>query len=66
MSAQVERLVRQTRDIRPRNGESFEPGRDASPAAEWEGVWRGVDGTVYLLECKYNMTAVCSALLCRL
>jgi hypothetical protein len=26
--------------------------------AEWEGVWRGVDGTVYLLECKYCVTTV--------
>ena len=44
----------------------YEPGKDASPAAEWEGVWRGVDGTVYLLGCKYNMAAVYSALLRRL
>jgi hypothetical protein len=43
-----------------------EPGSDASPAAEWEGMWKGLDGTVYLLECKYNMTAVYSALLRRL
>jgi hypothetical protein len=26
--------------------------------AEWEGVWRGVDGTVYLLKCKYRVTTV--------
>jgi hypothetical protein len=43
-----------------------EPGSDASPAAEWEGMWKGLDRTVYLLECKYNMTAVYSALLRRL
>jgi hypothetical protein len=35
------------------------------PAAEWEGAWRGVDGTVYLLESKYNMTCVYFALLHR-
>jgi hypothetical protein len=44
----------------------YEQGRDASPAAEWEGIWKGLDGTVYLLECKYQMDAVYSAVLRRL
>jgi hypothetical protein len=41
----------------------YEPGNGGSPAAEWEGVWRRVDDSVYLLECKYyNITLVYSAL----
>jgi hypothetical protein len=29
-----------------------------SPVAEWKGMWKGVDDSVYLLECKSRITAV--------
>jgi hypothetical protein len=41
-------------------------GSGAVPAAEWDGAWRSPDGTTYLLECKFNISIVYSALLCRL
>jgi hypothetical protein len=44
----------------------YESSNGGSPMAEWEGVWKGLDDTVYLLECKCYMTGVYSALLCRL
>jgi hypothetical protein len=29
-----------------------------SPVAEWKGMWKGVDDSIYLLECKSRITAV--------
>jgi hypothetical protein len=33
-----------------------------SHLAEWEGIWKGLDGKIYLLECKFRMRLVYSSI----
>jgi hypothetical protein len=44
----------------------YDPEKGDSPAVEWEGMWRGVDESLYVLDCKYSVTSVYIPLLRRL
>jgi hypothetical protein len=36
----------------------YESGNAGQPMADWQGVWAGVDGTIFFVESKYTMTMV--------